>query len=142
MPMPISTWICCLLNRVRNMISQTGELYVNRPDTIPAADFVVGDFTTNGAWQDLDLSAIVPQQASAVVLSLVVRDAVAGALTFRRGGANWYALGVDTAALNLDVHAQGIVPLNRSAVPTVQYNGAAMVWTRIELRVVGYFVSL
>lgn len=44
--------------------------YIDRGD--PAAiDYTVGDFTRDDTWRELDLSAIVPEGATAVALTLV-----------------------------------------------------------------------
>lgn len=57
--------------------------YVHRGD--PADwDFILGDLTTDDAWHELDLSAIVPEGASAVHLHVVVNNAnVAAVIQFR-----------------------------------------------------------
>ena len=41
-----------------------------------AFDFGVGDFVQDNAWRDLDLSPIVPENARAVCLRLVIRATV------------------------------------------------------------------
>ncbi len=60
--------------------------FIDRGD--PATyDWTVGDFTADGAWHDLDCSAIVPAGATAVVLTVNgLAVTVARSLKLRRKG--------------------------------------------------------
>jgi len=62
------------------------DMYVHRGD--PAAyDFAVGDFTTDGTWRDLDLSAIIPTIATCILMEIEVTSPTAGKeFRFRKNG--------------------------------------------------------
>jgi len=60
--------------------------FVDRSD--PAAwNFTLADFTTDGNWHELDLSGIIPANAKAAALSLMVADDVVNSsVRLRRPG--------------------------------------------------------
>ena len=60
--------------------------YVDRGD--PANyDFTLGDFTTNEAWHDLDLSGIIPINAVGVFIICIIDGAIAEkGIRFRKKG--------------------------------------------------------
>lgn len=60
-----------LIDIILSLIHTT-DIYVNRGDP-GVDDFVIGDFTRDGAWHALDLSAIVPANATAVSVRTVTK---------------------------------------------------------------------
>ena len=67
-----------------------GPGFVDRGD--PAGpDFQAGDLICNNAWHDMDLSAIVPADSSAVVLRITLIDNLiaTGAAFRKKGNINW-----------------------------------------------------
>lgn len=60
--------------------------YIDRGD--PAvSDYAIGDFTKDGTWHELDLSAIVPENAQAINATIAIRaDSVAASFMLRRPG--------------------------------------------------------
>jgi len=64
----------------------SGDEFVNRGDP-GAADYTHATLTLDNAWHDLDLSSIVPADATAVLLAVVVKDnAVGSRIKFRTNG--------------------------------------------------------
>lgn len=60
--------------------------YIDRGDP-STGDYVVGNFTSDNTWRNLDLSSIVPVGAKAVLLRITIQGDVAGkALQFRKNG--------------------------------------------------------
>jgi len=74
---------------VASIVTMEEEMkYVDRGDPA-AADFATGAFTMDGAWHDLDLSAIVPVAGAShlVHFRVTLFDSTAGeALKFRKNG--------------------------------------------------------
>lgn len=104
-------------------------------------DKQVGDFTTNGSWQDLDLSSIVPAGASAVSMILSLEDNLVGSwIMFRKkGNSNFYNRALartQVANINLDVDLMVFCDSNR----VIQYNGFNTTFTGINLTVKGWFI--
>ncbi len=118
-----------------------GGGFVDRGD--PAAyDFTVGDFTTDGAWHDLDLSSIVTNSdAKAILLNLVIQDGVAASrIRFRKNGnSNERAItGIETQAANITMRGAITIPCDVNQV--VEYQGDNLVFTAINLTVLGWFL--
>ena len=114
--------------------------YVNRGDPA-AADFDVGDLTTNGTAQDLDLSSIVPAGAKAVYIRLVLMDDAAGSyIQFRKNGnSNWQsAPSIRTQVSGVTMDGQLIVPCDSSRV--VEYRATNTTFTTINIIVSGWFI--
>lgn len=69
-----------------NVAESFGDKFHDRGDP-SSHDFLVGDLTTDGAWHDLDLSAIVPDGATTVSLIIEIQDNVANSsVSFRKNG--------------------------------------------------------
>lgn len=109
--------------------------FVYRGD--PAAfDFEIGDFTKDGAWHDLDLSAIIPENSKGVALFIILRATAVGRyIALRRGGqtnsSNQTYMLVQVAGVmfTLDV----IVPIDSNRI--IQYKIHAGVDQRCDLTV-------
>lgn len=114
--------------------------FVDRGD--PAAwDFIIGNFTADGAWHDLNLSSIVPAGAKSVLFLVYIRnDAVNKDFYLRRkGNANAYNMVMQrTEVANLVRVADGVCPCDENRV--IQYYLTAVGWTRIRLTVKGWWL--
>lgn len=122
-----------------------GHEFVDRGD--PAAvDWDEGDLTINGAWHDLDLSAIVPDGAVLVLLRVVVVTADNGAISFRENG-NANAINVATLSSHVPVmsppHEQYSADLLVAPSPNriIEYKATAG-WTvdSIDITVGGWWI--
>lgn len=114
--------------------------FVDRGD--PAAwDKQVGDFTTDGAYHDLDLSAIVPAGATAVLISGYIQDdAINSYLAFRKNGnaqAKIQAV-VRTQVIDNPMDFCFIVACDVNRV--IEYVGAAVTFTAINFVVSGWWI--
>ena len=103
-------------------------------------DFAVGDLTTDGTWNDLDLSSIVPEDAIAVILKVTVTDnAASSLLQFRKNG-NSNAKSdqrVRTQVADIPNHADMIVPCDTGRV--IEYMATNTTWSTINITVAGWF---
>lgn len=110
--------------------------YVDRGD--PAGvDKIVGDFTLDGNWHDLDLSGIVPAGTKAVYLTVTLAAVAGNYIYFRKNGnvntAN--VLGISSVVLAATM-GSFVVPCDSSRV--IEYAGAAA--ALCNLVVSGYFI--
>ena len=114
--------------------------YVDRGD--PAAyDFTKNDFTTDGTWQDLDLSTIVPAGAKAVHVLVVQSDDAAFSTFYMRekGNSNTYNKdALVTQVANVSIAASFLVTCD--ADRTVQYQAANLSWTALSMVVRGWII--
>lgn len=113
---------------------------VDRGD--PASvDKAVGDFNTNGVVHDLDLSAIVPEGAYAIIVSVWVRHVTANRdIKFRKkGNSNWYnVFPVNALVANMTEYAQGKVFCNAGRV--IEYITHNSTYAIIDLVVDGWYL--
>jgi hypothetical protein len=119
----------------------TGQ-FVDRGD--PASnDFDVGDFTTDAAFHDLDLSNIVPSNAVAVVLKIVISSsdtAGASVLVRKNGNANTpVGASARTQVIGVPMDQNVIVACDTSQV--VEYRAADVTWTLLRITVQGWFLG-
>lgn len=117
-----------------------GMNFVDRGD--PAGlDWTQATLTTDGTWRDLDLSAIVPAGAVAVVLETLIADnSVQLTISYRKKG-NVNDRNVSTIynqVSNFFVHAPSIVPCDTDR--KIQYNASNIVWTTIRIVVKGWWI--
>jgi len=132
--------------KIKNLNVTTGKAALGFGRYVPVVntgwDFVVGDFTTNGAWQvdGLDLSAIVPAGATAAILLLgLTDDAAASALEIRKNATQTVSdLRQDTQVANVAIYTQGIVALDADRL--VDYYGDNLAFVGIDICVLGYFI--
>lgn len=115
------------------------DMFVDRGD--PAAyDYAKEDLTIDGAWHDLDLSALVPAGAKAVLLiGHVEGNAIAWKINFRqKGNTNEINHGdMETIRANVTRHRSLIVAVDVNRV--VQYNADNESWTHLDLAVRGWW---
>lgn len=71
-------------------------MFVDRGDPA-AADYVLGDFTRDNTWYELDLSGIVPANAKAVSVTLLMASPILGKQAFFRKHGNANARNVSVA---------------------------------------------
>lgn len=103
-------------------------------------DVLTASLTTNGAWHDLDLSAIIPNNTTAVVLSVLVKDdAVGSTIQFRKNGNTAIYNRSFTVTQVADVYSVAtiIVPCDEDGI--IEYLATNTTWTEILITVVGWF---
>lgn len=114
--------------------------YVRRNPT--GWDAQVGDFVTDGNWKAdaLDLSAVVPVGAIAVVLRLdVIDDAANSRFNLRRStDASIDSISVWTFVANIAVTHHLVLSVDANRL--VDYWGSNLAFTTIDLVVLGWFV--
>ena len=105
-----------------------------------AYDYTLANLTTDGAWHDLDLSSIVPAGATAVNLSIWIKDDLInkGLLFRKNGNTNPYAreeLRTQTA----NIHNTGCVIVVCDANRKIEYAATNVIWTEINITVTGWW---
>jgi hypothetical protein len=114
--------------------------YVDRGDP-SASDFTLASLTTNGAWQDLDLSAIVPAGAVSVHMTVQIRDdATDSWVSFRKNGNSnaINAANIPTQVANLNLENELIVTLDANRV--IEYSAKNTTFTAISIKIRGWFL--
>ena len=114
--------------------------YVDRGDP-SNYDWVRTDLTTDGTWNDLDLSSIVPAGTVAVSINLIVTHVQTNMAVALRKKGNTNDINVLTAQTRvsmLSTRADGIVPCDANRF--VQYNGTNTTFIAITILVRGWFV--
>lgn len=115
--------------------------YVQRGD--PAnLDKSTGNFTTDGNWNDLDLSAIVPAGATQIHLNVFIEDEnVNSYLRFREKGNSNARNVLETRTIVADLrhHLDGLVSCDANRV--IQYQATNTTFTNIGLVVRGWLIT-
>ena len=123
----------------REALNGDFKMFVDRGD--PAAvDFVYTDLTLDGAWNELDLSAIIPATARAVLIELDIESAhVDNNFVFRKDGSSNEInhTGAVTKSNNKDQHKTCIVATSNSR--KVEYKGDVATWSVINICVRGWW---
>lgn len=131
-----------LIDIIKDWIGVRGNLpagYVNRGDP-GAYDFVIGNFTVDNAWHELDLSAIVPEHATAVDLFVLGANvSSAKELIFRRhDNTNRFAIdGIRTVIAGLTEYANPVISLDETRI--IEYMATTPAWAAISLAVKGWW---
>jgi len=102
-------------------------------------DFSLADFTTDGEWHDLDLSAILPSGAKCVIFWVQINDdATSSWICFRKKGSlSVYNQGVcRTQVANVWCDAQMTIPCDSNRV--IEYSAIDRIFTGIYLIVNGW----
>ncbi|MCK5606987.1 hypothetical protein KAR91_34105 [Candidatus Pacearchaeota archaeon] len=105
------------ISKVNDQLLSTGQ-YVSRGDAA-AADYAIGDLTDNGAWQDLDLSSVVPVGAVAVHLKVGLQGSTANKKVKLRknGNSNEQTMSVqETVVANVNQYAEHVVACDSGRV--------------------------
>jgi len=114
-------------------------VYVDRGD--PADyDYAKEDLTIDGAWHDMDLSAIVSEKAKAVfIIGHLEGAAVDWHIMFRKkGNVNEIVHGgMETLRAGVERHRSSIVALDDNRV--IQYKIDDEAWTTLDLAVKGWW---
>jgi len=105
-----------------------------------AMDFLVGDFTTDGAWHTLDLSGIIPAHAHAVAVSVAAAaTAINKTLKFRTlGNANDFNRTLICTQAGNILSAQDII-VYPDANGRIEYNISPATWILITFCVKGWW---
>jgi len=113
---------------------------VNRGD--PANwDKNVGDLTTNGAWQDLDLNLLVPAGAIAIVLRCTIAAALVNAILTLRKNGNAQEKNINamrTTVADIEESAQHVVFCDAGRV--IEYKASDTAWTQLSMLVAGWYI--
>lgn len=124
----------------RTKIKLFCDQYVDRGD--PAAyDFTLTDFTTDGAWHDLDLASLVPPGSSAAHLMSTIKDDLILSYIQFREESNTNAYNVSIAlilAANLAFTNDHIVSCHPNS--KIQYLASNTTFTEINLLVRGWWI--
>jgi len=113
-------------------------VYIDRGDP-SSYDYTQADLITNGQWYDLNLSGIVPANAKAVVLKVVVKDESVGIGISLRKNSNTRtcnAPSVTTQAANIYNVSSLIVACDENRV--IEYLAANTTWDTINILVAGW----
>lgn len=114
-------------------------VFVDRGD--PAGyDYAKEDLTIDGAWHDMDLSAIVPEKAKAVfILGHLQGNAVDWKISFRKNGNVNDVVhgGMETLRANVERHRSSIVALDDDRI--IEYNVDNQAWDTLDLAVKGWW---
>jgi len=114
--------------------------YVDRGDPV-AADKIVGDFTTDGGWHTLDLSAIVPAGATVIHLRIRIKDDLTQTHLHLQKNGNTGATNVliaETLVANVDHHFSGFVSCDTDR--KLSYHATNTTITTLSLYVRGWFI--
>lgn len=127
-----------LFDIVVDMVRLAG-CYVNRGDNTPN-DFTTVDFTLDGAWHALDLSAIVPENAHAINLKVNVRNnAISQRFDVRVAGqvntVNLLSLWTQVGGVRLG----GVYPVNVGSSRIIEYRSSVAGWTLVFMNVNGWW---
>ena len=115
--------------------------FVHRGDP-SSNDWAVGDFTTDGTWNDLDASSIVPANTAAILFRLVLIDDAVGSTFLLRKNGNAQTVVVDglaTIVANVGVRSNVICACDANRV--VEYYGTAVAFATINLSVLGWWLN-
>jgi len=114
-------------------------VFVDRGD--PAAyDYAKEDLTIDGAWHDMDLSAIVPAKAKAVfIIGHLEGNAVDWHIRFRKNGNVNEVVhgGMETLRANVERHRSSIVALDDDRI--IEYNVDNQAWATLDLAIKGWW---
>lgn len=116
------------------------DLFVDRGDPV-VADFTMEDLTTDGTWRDLDLSSIVPDGATAVLVEVTLNDDAVGKTFKLRKDANTNIVNTlrqYTQVANQSIIFSGIVSITAARV--VEYYGSDTTWTSVTISIRGWWI--
>jgi len=113
--------------------------YDDRGD-LAVYDYAKEDLTIDGAWHDMDLSGIVPEQAKSVfIVGHLMGAGVDWHIRFRKNG-NVNDIvhgGMETLRANVERHRSSIVALDENRV--IEYNVDNQAWNTLDLAVKGWW---
>lgn len=122
-------------------VGRVVESYISRGDpVVETYDYTAASFTKDGAWHDLDLSALVPAGAKIVRLGGNVTDDVTGSVfkLRKKDSASEYTTSlIRTSVINLAADYEFAVECNANRV--IQYWTSNVTWVAIYLTVLGWW---
>ena len=120
-------------------LASQGGLYIFRPTVPLLPDFTLaaGDFTTDGAWHELDLTDILPAAPCCARFFCVVEDNLPSDLEFRRPAGAGVEAFIPAISAGRPNGLEFSVNLNGQT--GVEYRATNTVWTTIELTLTGWF---
>lgn len=112
----------------------------------PAAwDFQKGDLTDDVLWNDLDLSSIVPEAATAVFFKCNVKDDLVGSQIYFsniKDYNTYYSCDARTLIANVESNYFCFAPIeNNSQKIKMQCTVQPSNWTKINIYIIGWWVS-
>ncbi len=115
------------------------SMYVDRGD--PATlDFIVSDFTRDGTWRDLDLSAIIPQTARAILMEFDIETVNREKHIRIRKYGNTNAINhQDIETFNGGIHQSGSIIVAVDSNRIIEYNIDAATWTELDMTIRGWW---
>jgi hypothetical protein len=128
------------IRKIYNYALGASMQFVDRGD--PSAwDFVLTDLITDGAWHDMDLSAIVPANAIAAVLDVTYSEGAAGnyILFRKKGNVNEINMGVTRVQVPNVVNDSCLI-VALSSDGKIQYLTTNTTFTVINILVRGWFL--
>lgn len=132
-----------LIDIVKEWIQAQGYLthsFVDRGDPGPQ-DFETENFTTDGAWHDLDLSDIIPAGTKAVALRIGIMDNEIGSYIQLRTKGNTFTTnssGFETQIADIAIAGDFIQHPDSSRL--LQYRTINRVFTLIQITVKGWWL--
>ncbi len=115
------------------------DMFVDRGD--PATwDFTITDFTTDGTWRTLDISAIIPAIAKAVLMELDIETVNREKHIRLRKYGNSNAINhQDIETFNGGIHQSGsmIVAVDNNRI--IEYNIDSATWTELDVTIRGWW---
>lgn len=114
--------------------------FIDRGD--PAVvDFDKDDLTQNNAWHDLDLSGIIPSNATAVLLTIEIDSVFTQKKLWIRKNGNANTINksqILTAVANGNRGADFTVPVGTDGI--IEYLTSVPPWTRLDITVKGWWL--
>lgn len=114
--------------------------YVHRPEVF-GYDWVKGDLTLDGSFYTLDASAIVPENATGILLKVEIRATAAEKwMFFRKNGfTNWFSTNnVNTQVANIYRDDEAIIGIDSDR--KFQYALADNTFNVVNLTILGWFM--
>jgi hypothetical protein len=112
--------------------------FVHRGD-VASVDYSKTDLTTDGSWNDLDMSSIVPSDAKCVLLRVSLKDDATGKYIIFRADGNEGGNqgGIRTQVANVTIQQNVLTPIIDGIV---EYSCSNTTFTAISIVVVGWWV--
>jgi hypothetical protein len=104
-------------------------------------DFTLDDFTTNGEWQVMDISNIVPEEAKAVIFGLTITDGAAGnyfEIRSYKSDSNYNTFKATTNVVDQPIGVEGFITLSNGR--RFEYRGTNTTFSAINLILRGYWI--
>ena len=115
------------------------DMYVDRGDPI-AFDFTVIDFTKDGTWRELDISAIIPVTAKAILMEFDIETVNREKHIRIRKYGNTNAINhQDIETFNGGIHQSGSVIVSVDYNRIIEYNIDNATWTELDMVIRGWW---